>query len=124
VKYLKSILTGTALINMAALVTPSYAGGVQSGLVASLDFRSGDIGTPSDSLVVVNLSPTSPITGAPACVRYSYWFIRDAKSEIGKQQIALLMTAKSLGRSVTITGTGACTRWGDGEDIWNINWSQ
>lgn len=123
---MKLIKYGMAAVSFLVALSPAaaFAGGTQSGLVAQLDFRSGDVGTPNDSLVVVTLSASSPKTSSPACATLPYWFIRDAKSEIGKQQIALLMTAKVLGRSVTILGTGACARWGDGEDILQITWYQ
>lgn len=121
-KYLKYFaVTATFAV---LLPTIAFAGGTQTGLIGDMTFRSGDVGTINDSLVVVNLASTSPKTGGPACATQRYWMIRDAKSEIGKQQIALLMTTKALGRSVTIEGTGTCTRWLDGEDILNIYWSQ
>lgn len=112
-----------AVVATVILTSPVAAGGVQAGKVGTITMRSGDVGTAHDSLVVVTLLGGSP-TGQPACALNSYWFIRDAKSEIGKQQIAMLMTAKATGKAVAIKGTGACVRWGDGEDIWEIDWAE
>lgn len=84
--------------------------GHQSGKVASVHVRA------SDGLhwVVLEGQPQS----RPACANgYAYWMIKDEKSVAGKTQIALLMAAQAAGKSVSITGAGTCTRWGDGEDI-------
>jgi hypothetical protein len=73
----------------------------------------------SDGVNVINLSGT--LSGRPACAKYDYWFIKDENSTAGKKQLALLMMAQAAGHVVTIEGSGACTRWGDGEDILGVS---
>jgi hypothetical protein len=46
--------------------------------------------------------------------------IRDENSNIRKQQLALLLTAKAKAAVVTIYGAGTCNRWGDSEDVNDI----
>jgi len=56
-------------------------------------------------------------TGRPTCAANTmYWMIKDETSSLGKQQVALLLTAKAAGKVVSVTGTGTCTKWPDGED--------
>jgi hypothetical protein len=82
---------------------------VQAGKIKYLTIRG------SDGLVLVELD--GPVSGKPACAPYSYWILKDEKSLTGKQQLALLVTAKATGQTIAISGTGSCTRWHDGEDI-------
>jgi len=53
----------------------------------------------------------------PDCATYPYWFIADENSTAGKTQLSILLAAHSAKRKVTITGSGQCTRWVDGENI-------
>jgi hypothetical protein len=43
--------------------------------------------------------------------------IKDEKSNIGKQQLALLLTAVGTDKAVSVEGTGQCSRYVDGEDV-------
>lgn len=43
--------------------------------------------------------------------------IKDENSATGKRQFALLTAARLTGAVITVSGTGACTRWGNGEDV-------
>lgn len=106
-----------------ALLTVQAAG-YQSGTVSRIIFTSGDVGGGEDSFVYFFLAGAAA-TGHPACqMSQTYWVIRDAKSVIGQQQIAVLIAAKTLGRDLTVRGTGACVRWGEGEDVKQIDWDQ
>lgn len=87
----------------------AFAGGTQTGKVVHLTLRG------SDGLVLIDLD--GPVSDKPICARYLYWIIKDETSLIGKQQLALLLTAKATGQTIAISGTGTCTRWHDGEDI-------
>jgi hypothetical protein len=69
----------------------------------------------SDGLTYVFLNGSR--SGKPSCAYYDYFIIRDENSNNGKQQLSMLMMAKATGQTVTIIGTGTCTRWVDGEDI-------
>jgi hypothetical protein len=86
--------------------------GTQTGTVKQLHKRA------SDGLIYFFLSGTP--TGSPSCASNPYWMIRDENSNTGKQQLALLLSAKATGGVVTIYGAGTCNRWGDGEDVNDI----
>jgi hypothetical protein len=94
-------------------VSSSAFAGSQVGKVSRLIVRS------DDGLVYLFLTGTG--SGKPACATIAYWMIRDEKSAAGKQQLALLMLAEATGQQVTITGTGRCERWSDGEDISEVH---
>ncbi|WP_323141134.1 hypothetical protein [Massilia phyllosphaerae] len=85
------------------------AGGVQTGKIKFLTLRG------SDGLILVDLD--GPLSGKPSCASYSYWIIKSETSLVGKQQLAFLLAAKTMNQTVSISGTGSCTRWHDGEDI-------
>ncbi len=69
-----------------------------------------------DGLIYVELDTLR--SGKPACAaNHNYFMIKDETSPSGRRTYATLLAAKLSGLRVTITGTGACTRWGDGEDI-------
>lgn len=93
----------------AAFVSPPAAAGSETGQITTLRTRA------SDNLVFFTLNGSA--SGKPACARYAYWMIKDENSATGKRQFAMLMSAMLAGKAVTVTGTGACTRWGDGEDV-------
>jgi hypothetical protein len=125
VKYHSIVYKITVMVAIAVGWKCSFVlAGTQTAQVADISIRTGDVGTSEDSLVIVNLAATPAKTGSPACATFAYWIIRDAKSEVGKQQIALLMTAKAQARPVTIYGTDSCSRWPNGEDIRQVTWSQ
>lgn len=93
----------------AAIASPPAAAGSETGQITALRTRS------SDNLVFFNLNGT--LTAKPACARHAYWMIKDENSATGKRQFAMLMSAMMAGKTVSVSGTGACTRWGDGEDV-------
>lgn len=81
----------------------------QTGQVSKLFIRS------SDGLIYFFLS--GPLSTPAACATGGYWMIKDENSPTGKRQFALLIAARLAGTPVTVTGTGGCTRWNDGEDV-------
>lgn len=81
----------------------------QTGQITSLIIRS------SDGLVYFYLS--GELSGHPACATGGYWMVKDENSTAGKRQIAALLAARLSGQIITVSGTGACTRWYDGEDV-------
>jgi hypothetical protein len=93
----------------AGLTNVAVAGGTQTGKVTFITIRG------SDGLILIELSGTP--SNKPACAPYTYWIIKNENSLVGKQQLALLVTAKATGQTVAISGTGDCTRWPNGEDI-------
>lgn len=100
------------LIGLIGVVVaiPSVAG-TQSGKIVKIYARA------TDGINLVYLS--GPRTGRPACATQDYWIIKDENSTTGKKQFAMLLMAQAAGRTVMLdgAGSGACTRWGDGEDI-------
>lgn len=99
----------------AMVIAPLSFAGSQLGRITSLVFRA------SDGLVYFYLEG-SP-SARPACAQSQvYWVIRDEKSEAGKRQIAMLLTARALNAPIHVNGTNACERWSDGESVDSINW--
>lgn len=99
----------TVLAVMLALMSPLSQAGSQVGTVVFVNVRA------SDGLVHVVLSGAKNFS--PACATRGYWMIRDENSNAGKQQYALLLAAKLSAKTVVIRGGNTCLRWGDGEDI-------
>lgn len=98
---------------MSAVLAGTAAGAEASsftGKVAEIHVRT------SDGLQWVVMAGIP--SGRPACAATQrYYMIRDEHSDAGKAQFAMLLSAQLGGRTVTVEGAGACTRWGDGEDI-------
>jgi hypothetical protein len=101
-----------------AMATSTVAiAGTVTGKVAVLTTRA------SDGLQIVEIQGTS--SNRPACAaRFSYFMIRDEKSDTGKTQYAMLMAAFLSGKSVRIDGANTCSRWSDGEDIESVIYVQ
>jgi hypothetical protein len=94
---------------LLAFSTPAPAG-QQAGQVTVLIKRA------SDGLIYFHL--TGQATGRPSCAaNTTYWMVKDENSLTGKQQLAMLMTARTTGQTITVVGSGTCLRWGDGEDL-------
>lgn len=107
---IRMLAIGGALLGALVLADPADASSA-SGKIESLYARS------SDQLQIVQLAGPQP-AGRPACsANFSYYAIKDENSPAGQAQYAMLISAQLAGRSVEIVGTGACTRWGDAEDI-------
>lgn len=97
------------LLFLAVIVSPVFAG-TQTGKVETVIVRA------SDGLVYFTLSGGSK-TGSPSCATVGYWMIRDENSNVGKQQYSMILTAHASGKTVTVVGANACSRWKDGEDV-------
>jgi hypothetical protein len=76
--------------------------GSQGGQIKNVLIRS------SDGLVYVELTGTAD--NKPGCATHSYWMIKDEKSLTGRQQLAALLLAQANGQTISIIGTGSCTR--------------
>ncbi|QNM98929.1 hypothetical protein H9L41_10415 [Chitinimonas koreensis] len=92
---------------------PALAGS-QAGQITKLIVRA------SDGLIYFFLDGTP--TGRPTCADAPYWMIKNENSNVGKQQLATLLAARAAGQPVAVTGTGACTRWSNGEDVDSITY--
>lgn len=97
---------------LAAVSGSAYAGDI-TGYVTSVVTRDSD----GLTYAVVAGTANNRATCASAT---SYWMISAEATENGKKQYALLLSAKTAGLRVVITGKGTCTRWTDGEDINSI----
>jgi hypothetical protein len=95
------------------VAVPSIAG-TQTGKIVKVYARATD----GVNLVYVSGSRS----GRPNCATQDYWIIKDENSTTGKKQFAMLLMAQAAGRTVMLEGpgSGACTRWGDGEDIGSV----
>lgn len=89
----------------------AYAG-EQVGKILNITVRS------SDGLISFIMENTA--TGKPACAKYSYWLIADENSVTGKQQLAMLLTARASGQVISVFGSNTCVRWHDGENVVGI----
>lgn len=89
----------------------AYAG-EQTGKILSLTVRAGD------GLISFTMENTA--TGKPACAKYSYWIIADENSVTGKQQLAMLITARASGQVISVYGSNSCVRWNDGGNVAGI----
>jgi hypothetical protein len=98
-----------AVAGMAFISGAASAVGTQTGRITEVHVRA------SDGLIYFILS--GPASGRPVCATAPYWLVKDENSQAGKQQFAELMLAYSTGTKITVSGTGACTRWADGEDL-------
>ncbi|WP_330961514.1 hypothetical protein [Photobacterium sp. 53610] len=102
-KTLFGIFLASCLFTSAA-----YAGYVK-GTVIKLIVR-------DDGLHYVHIA--GEMKDRPTCAQnHTYWMVKDENSVYGKSQYSMLLAAKASGKVVTVSGTGTCTRWKDGEDI-------
>jgi hypothetical protein len=106
---LKMLLKYFALL--ASVWGPVAHAGEQAGKVKSLHVREGGL-----IYVVLEGVRSNP----PACATADYWMVKSEASQAGRQQYVLLVSARLTGSRVAIRGAGACTRWSDGEDIYEV----
>ena len=103
-----------SLLLCSLFTAPAWAAGTQTGQVTMVMVRA------SDGLVWFNMNGKA--TGHPSCAFYNYWMIKNENSNAGKQQLTQLLTARASGQAITVTGSGTCTRWPDGEDVGEIDY--
>ncbi len=106
---LNKICKNLAIIVACALTSQTTSAGEQTGKITNLYVRA------SDGLIWLEMDGTH--STRPACATHSYWMIQSESSPTGKQQYAALLGAKLAGKTVAIAGNNQCSRWGDGEDI-------
>lgn len=103
----------TSLKAVAALLSLctalAHADGIQTGTVTNLYVRA------ADGLIYFTLSGTP--SGHPTCATGGFWVLKDENSNVGKQQFAMLLTARAQGSPITVWGAGVCKRWLDDEDV-------
>jgi len=105
------LILAAAVGAAASLTSTATMAGTNYGTVTKVSVREG--------LVYFTLSG-APL-GRPGCAaNTTYFMVKDENSAVGKQHMAILMTAQVTGRSVWVNGTNACTKWPDGEDLREI----
>lgn len=112
--HLRAVALPVAAFALVLLGTTSAFAGQQTGQVTELITRA------NDGLIYFFMS--GPASGRPGCATAPYWMIKDENSPAGKRQLAILLAARTSGRSVTVTGSNTCTRWPDGEDVNEISY--
>lgn len=102
-----------ALALASSLMTLTISAGTQTGTVGDVRVRA------TDGLHYFYISG-QPSNRASCASGTTYWMIRDEESQAGKTQMSMIIAAKMAGNTVSIIGTGSCTRWGDGEDVRDV----
>jgi hypothetical protein len=106
---MKKPTTAALMALLLALVQPTWASDA-TGKIHYVIIR--------DSDGLIYLEVTGPRSAKPDCAQnHNYFMIKDENSATGKRLYAMLLAAQLTGKTVTVSGTGACTRWPDGEDI-------
>ncbi|WP_143708198.1 hypothetical protein [Ralstonia pickettii] len=105
---MKKIVAIRSIIGaMAAIASASAFCGASTGKVNYIAVRS--------DITYFSLSATNQ--SRPVCASQTdYYMIKDRGTSVGKQQVALLLTAKATDRAVSVFGANQCTVWSDGED--------
>ncbi|MBB5941857.1 hypothetical protein [Xanthomonas sp. 3307] len=106
--------TCVAFLLALSLLPGAASASSVTGTIKDLSVRATD----GVHYVVINGTPTQ----RPTCAaNTTYYMIKDETSDTGKAQLAMLLSAYMAGKPVWIEGTGACTRWGDGEDVGTVS---
>lgn len=103
-------LAALSLATLSTLIAFPSQAGVVNGHIVVINVQQ------SDGLVYFETDGT--ISGRAACgASNNLWGLPNENSESSKRQYAALLLAKASNLSVDVYGTGACTRWGDSEDV-------
>jgi len=70
----------------------------------------------SDGLIYFTLTGGA-LENRPSCATIGYWMIKDENSNAGQQQYSMILAAHAAGKTVRVTGSNTCSRWGNGEDV-------
>lgn len=92
---------------LSLLATPALCGS-QIGQVTQVFIRE------QDGLVYFTMSGQHD--NRPACATQQYWIVKNENSEAGKRQLVVLLSARTTGAVVAVSGGNTCVRWHDGED--------
>ena len=97
------------ILAAAALTAPSMVN-------ASTSDR-GNIGNITAQAGKIFFEQNGPRTATPACSTQNYRWVFDVQSPDGQAKAALLFNAYALHKRVFVSGTGACSDWGDTESM-------
>jgi hypothetical protein len=111
-KYL--LVSAVLCVTLLGTESSALAGSATTGLVSNITVSRND-----EAAIFIQSGTRS---GAPACASANptKWAI-DVYPEVGKATLSMLLTAYSLGKRVTITGTGTCDAYGTAETVSFIN---
>lgn len=105
---MKKLLLGMVMA-VASLATAGTAvAGTQTGRVTSVHVRH------NDGLIYFTLEGT--ISARAGCAANDLWIVQAENSDNANKQLAALLTARAADLPVTVSGSGACTRWVNSED--------
>jgi hypothetical protein len=110
----KMMKVRSVIASLAAVICTSFAGNTWarnvSGTIDYLELRvapnSGAATGPNNVIVRVAATPTG--AGCAASTNFTPFFTFNAEDARGKNILSVLTAAYLAGRSVSITGTGAC----------------
>ena len=106
-------IVALSLILLISLISlffaPNSYAGSQSGKVIGFYVRA------SDNLHWFTLSNNH--NSSSACATAPQWAIKDENSTAGKTQISILLAAWASGKTIIVSGSNSCSRWGDIEDV-------
>ena len=91
-------------------VTPSNASNVAAGYISDIMITPGGV-------VLFNVTGTRTALAACQSPAIPTRWAFDGATPAGQVKMATLLSALSLQRQVTITGTGTCPDWGDTESF-------
>ncbi len=103
-------------LSMLLLAPVLASAGSETGTVSYVLVRA------SDGLIYFEVNGSK--NSSPSCATKNYWIIKDENSETGKMQYSMLLAAAASGKTVKISGTGDCGRWGDGESVNELKFIQ
>lgn len=106
---MKNIVLVLVLV-LGLLFSSSVLSGTQEGQITQILVRA------SDNLHYFYMSGVASDRAGCASGQ-SYWMIKDENTVAGKSHFSLILAAYAAGKTVKVTGTVNCTRWGDGEDV-------
>ena len=101
------LLGAVCCLASMSLTSTSAIAGSQTGLVTSA------ISATPDGKTIFSMTGTH--TSNPACSTTSRWAF-DNTTPSGQAVLSQVLSAISMGRTLQVVGTGACTNWADSED--------
>jgi hypothetical protein len=105
-----------AMMSLAgAMLAASSASAGSAGLGSVSYILPLSSGAGSSQLMFFNIS--SLPSGHPACATNTGRWVINVSTPAGQAMASLILTAYSLGKQITVQGTGACTDWPDTESV-------
>lgn len=106
------------LISMMLVMASTAGAGEQTGTV-KMDYGQHTSGSTSAGLMFFVLQGAAK-TGTPACNTYNSRWVINNNWPAARIQVAILITAITSGKTVTVRGSGDCSQWSDSETATDI----